>query len=73
MIAKIIDAYESDQLYWSVLKSNSDGISILSVTEPFTDEGSISVLAETTRLNDLDYVFSCIKDALENMDNVYVF
>lgn len=73
MIDKIINAYEAEQLYWSVLKSNSDGISILSVTEPFTDEGSITVLADTSRLSDTDYVFSCIKEALEASENVMFF
>lgn len=48
-------------------------ISILSVTEPFTDEGSITVLADTSRLSDTDYVFSCIKEALEASENVMFF
>ena len=73
MIDKIITAYENNQLYWSVLKSNADGYSILSVTEPFTNERSITVIAETSRLSDYDYVFSCIKDKLEKENDVRFF
>lgn len=65
-IDKIKDAYNSNTLYWSVLKKNEDN-AILSVTEPFTDEGSISVIVDASKLDDYDYIFSCIKEVLKDI------
>lgn len=65
-VDKIKDAYNSNTLYWSVLKKNEDN-AILSVTEPFTDEGSISVIVDVSKLNDYDYIFSCIKEVLKDI------